>query len=106
MTVALLTCQCGSAEPLARGVAQEAGIHDWLTLPIHKGKEHCLTVLSRFPEPFKRLLAFRALEDHISKGSTFVVVLGYDDEFFYWSDIHSNAPADRMDAIAILKRFA
>lgn len=104
--ILLLACECSSAEPLARGVAQEAGIRDWLTLPLHKGKEHALTVLSHFPEPFKRLLAFRALEDHISRGGTFVVVVGYDDEYFYWSDIHSNAPSDRMDAITILKRFA
>lgn len=104
--ILFLACQCGSAEPLARGVAQEAGLANWLTLPVHKGKEHALTVLSYFPEPFKHLLSFRALEDHISKGGTFVVVVGYDEEYFYWVDLHSNTPSDRLDAIGILKRFA
>lgn len=101
-----LCCECGSAGPLARGVAQEAGLSDWLTLEIHKGKEHCLSILSQFPAPYKELLAFRALEDKISQGGSFVTVIGYDEEYFYWADVASGAPSDRMDALAIIKRFA
>lgn len=106
MATVFLTCDCSAAEPLARGAAEEAGLTNWLTLEIHKGKEHCLTVLSRFPAPYKELLAFRALEDKISAGGSFVTVVGYDDQYFYWADLASNAPADRFDAISIIKRFA
>lgn len=106
MATLFLTCDCGAAEPLARGAAEEAGLTDWLNLRIHKGKEHCLTVLSHFSAPYKGLLAFQALEEKISQGGSFVTVVGYDDEYFYWADLASNAPADRFDAISIIKRFA
>lgn len=106
MSVLLLTCECGSAEPLARQVAQAAGIVDWMSLPLHKGVQHCLTVLDRFPEPFHDLLAFRALHNFIEGGGTYVVVVGYTDEFFYWADVSSGSPKDMLDGQSILKRFA
>lgn len=106
MSVLVLVCDCGGAEPLARQALQKAGVADWLTFPIHRGKPHALTLLSHFPSAFKRLLAFRALEDHISRATSFVVIIGYDEETFYWSDIQSSAPADTLQSQAILKRFA
>lgn len=104
--IALMTCECNSAMPLARQTCQKAGIHDWMAVPLHKGKEHCLTVLSHFPSEFKELLAFRALEGFISNHGTFVCVVGYDKENFYWADVSNNDPKSVFDAIAILKRFA
>lgn len=105
--ILLLTCDCPSAEPLVRKALQEAGIKEWLATSIHKGREHCLTILERFPKPYHELLAFRALFDYLdSRASSFNVIVGYDDETFYWADIHSGAPMDWMDGQAILKRFA
>lgn len=106
MTVMLCCCECGAAEPLGRQVAMQAGITNWMAIPLHKGVEHCLTVLDRFPEPYKQLLAHRALCDFIRQGGTFVVAIGYDDEYFYWANVASGSPADMMDGGAILKRFA
>lgn len=77
-----------------------------MSIPLHKGKEHCLSLLSNFPAPHKRLLAFKALESYIDQGGQYAVVIGYDDEYFYWASISSNSPKDQFDAQAILKRFA
>lgn len=73
---------------------------------IHKGKDHALTVLSYFPAPFKELLSFRALEDHLSSASSFAIIVGYDDDTFFWSDIYNNDMASQVEAKAIVERFA
>lgn len=106
MSCLFLTCECGSADGLVRQAAQSAGLQNWMSIPVHKGKEHCLAVLSHFPDAHRNLLAFRALEDFISQGGSYAVVVGYDDEYFYWSSIDSNSPKDMLDSVAILKRFA
>lgn len=106
MSILFVTCECGAADGLVRQAAQAAGLQNWMSLPVHKGKEHCLTVLSHFPEGHRKLLAFRALESLIAQGGSYAVVVGYDGEQFYWSSIDSNSPKDMLDAVAILKRFA
>lgn len=102
----LCCCECGSAEPLVRGLLQEAGITNWMSVEIHKGKEHCQTVLARFPEPYQSSLQLQALINLVKENSTFVVVLGYDKTRIYWEDISSNAPIERTRALAIVKEFA
>lgn len=106
MSLMVLACECGAAEPLARQVLEPVVPTTWLSVPIHKGKEHCLTVLSHFPEPFQQLVAYQALLNHIEENSSFVVFVGYDHEYFYWEDVASNAPAEVASATAIIKRFA
>lgn len=102
----ILTCECTSATPLVQQLLRRTETPNWMDIPVHKGKEHCRTVLSYFPDPYKELLSFRALYDYLENASSFAIVVGYDDTTFYWADIHSNAPADVLQAEAILKRFA
>lgn len=104
--ILILTCECHSAEPLVRTALQEANIPDWMTYPVHKGKEHCKAILERFPEPYHTLLAFNALLDYLDRTSSYAIIVAYDDRSFYWSDIHSNAPQDRFQADTLLKQFA
>lgn len=106
MSVLYFSCECGSAEPLLRKLLQEAGCADWLSAPLHKGREHCLHILEQFPASFKSLTAYQALVKQINEHSSYVCVVGYDNETFYWADIAKNAPKDRVEATAILKRFA
>lgn len=106
MSLLYCTCECSSAEPLLRNLLQEVGFANWLNAPIHKGREHCLHILDQFPEPFKFLLSYQALVKQIQEHSSYVCVVGYDPETFYWVDIAQNAPKDRVEAQAILKRFA
>lgn len=102
----VLACQCGSATPLARKTLNNAGVTNWMSIPIHRGKEYCLTMLSHYPEEFKQLLAFRALEDFISSHGTFVCFVGSDESSFYWADVSKNDPKSVWDAEAIIKQFA
>lgn len=99
-------CECPAAEPLVRGLLREAGVTNWMDAEIHKGKEHCLTVLERLSESLGHPLEMRALLDYIAKTSTYAVVVGYDKERVYWSDFSSNAPVERTEAKAIVETFA
>lgn len=109
--LSLLMCDCGSAEPLARGLLEEAKITNWMAVPIHKGKEHCRTIIERFPEQFHGLISYRALQSYLAEDapkpvSSFVIIVGYDQDTFYWEDFSSNAPDIRVRAVAIAERFA
>lgn len=106
MSLKVLACQCGAAEPLARQVLEPVVPTTWLSVPIHKGKEHCLDVLEQFPAPYHALLAYQALVEHLANAFSYVVIVGYDHEYFYWEDVASNAPAEVAKATAIIKRFA
>lgn len=107
----LLTCACGSTEPLTRSLLQEAGITDWMTVEIHKEKEHCRKIVENLPQKFHELLAYRALQSYLDPNSekpvsAFAIIVGYDDTSFYWEDFSSNAPDVRIRALAIAERFA
>lgn len=109
--ITLLSCECSSTEPLMRGLIQEAGIADWMTVEVHKGKEHCQTIIDQLPTRFHSLLAYRALQSYLSPDnpksvSSFAIIVGYDKDTFYWEDFASNAPDARIKALAIAKRFA
>lgn len=106
MSLCILACACGGVDSLTRGVLRQAGVPNWMTYEVHKGKEHCRTVLSRFPTQLHPLLAFRALESHLENNGTFAVIIGYDDNSFFWGDVHTNAPKDVFDTINIVKAFA
>lgn len=104
--IKIFTCDCSSAEPLVRQILRDARVATWLTEPIHKGRVHCLEVLSHFPKPYHALLAFKALQDYLAAASSFAIVVGYDEDSFYWADVHSNAPQEVIQAQVILERFA
>lgn len=104
----VLACECSGVDSLARGLLQEAEVKNWMDVLLHKGKEHCQTILERLPEKYHVSLEYRALLDYITNNETgaFTIIVGYDETHFYWEDIHSNAPIERTRAIAIAKRFA
>lgn len=104
--VVLLTCDCGGAEPLVRNVLRDASVDNWMTYEIHKGKEHCRKIVSYFPSQLHELLAFRALESCLENQGAFAIIVGYDDNSFFWEDVHTNAPIENIRARAIVERFA
>lgn len=106
MSLKILGCECSGVEGTARDVLAGSGIANWMNVPLHKGKDHCKTVLDRFPTPFHSLVAYRALLDHIENNAAYAVILGYDDEFFFWEDVGSKAPIEVVRAQEIAKRFA
>lgn len=102
----ILACMCGGVDSLARGLLQDANVPDWMSVPIHKDKEHCLTILERLPEKYHSSLQYQALHDYLQNASFYTIVVGYDDTHFYWEDFHSNAPIERSRALAITQQFA
>lgn len=102
----ILACACGGVDQLARGLLQECEYADWLTAEIHKGKEHCLTVLSFLADELGESLPLRALQSYIENTGTFTIVVGYDPTHLYWEDFHTNAPIERARAKAIVEAFA
>lgn len=106
MSLLLLTCDCGGAEPLVRNVLREASVSNWMTYEIHKGKEHCRTIVSYLPAEYAAHLSYRALVDFLANAGAFAVIVGYDKNRFFWEDIHANAPVEHMRAIAIAEEFA
>lgn len=102
----ILACTCGGVDQLARGLLQECNYADWLTIDIHKGKEHCQTILAFLEEELGPSLPLGALKNYIENTGTFTIVIGYDPTHFYWEDFHSNAPIERARAKAIVEAFA
>lgn len=95
-------CQCGSTESLIRNFLRSAGYEDWISIPVVKGKEKSLAVLSQLPQCPEREMLMSFLKD----ASKWAVIIGYDDTGLKWSDIAHNGPKSRIEAEFIVKRFA
>lgn len=100
--IVVVTCQCGSVEQKARGFLKKVGYADWLTIPIHKGKEKtksAIQYIPKFPE-------IDMLYNFLENASKYVVILGYDDKGCRWSDIAHGGLKAEIDAEYIVKMFA
>jgi len=101
MSLAVVTCMCGSVTNMARNFLKSAGYKDWLTIPIVQGKEKSRRVLEQIPNfPEVEML------DHFLKdASKWVVIIGYNDKACRWSDIAHNAPKSKIEAEYIVENF-
>ena len=100
--IAVCTCMCGSVESLARDFLKSAGYQDWLSIPIHKGKEKSISLLNQLPPvPEKEML-----KNFLDNASKWVVIIGYDDQNMKWSDIVHNSAKSRIEAEFIVKNFS
>lgn len=102
----VFTCHCGGAGLTARDVLEEGGDPNWATREIAQGAEAVLQWLDAFPEAYKSLVAFQKLVQHLDSHRTFIIFVGYNEEYFYWVDIKDGAVESRLDAKAIVGRFA
>lgn len=102
MSIAVIACQCGSSNSMARNFLKRAGYPDWLNIHIHQGKEKSLSVLNQMPPvPEKEML-----QSFLKNASKWVVVIGYDQDSMKWSDISHNAPKSTIEAEFVVKAFA
>ena len=99
-----LICDCGGAEPLIRSVFKEAGLGNWLSVPVSKGKKASLEFLESRGMTDNPTLS--ALAYHIRQASAFVVVLGWDNAEIRWADVHNGGIKNRLDAQIIASQFA
>ncbi len=102
MSLVVITCQCGSVEQKARGFLKKVGYADWLTIPIHKGKEKsrkAIQYIPKFPE-------IEMLNNFLDNAGKYVVILGYDSNGCKWSDITHGGLKAEIDAEYVVKMFA
>ena len=104
MGLAVLTCNCGSTDQLARQFLAKAGYPEPMSMPIEKGKERSLSALTYIPQTDETEM----LANYLKNASKWVVILGYDfdSKEVLWEDIAHNAPASTIRAEFIVKRFA
>ena len=102
MSLLVVTCNCGSVEQLARSFLKKAGYAEWLTVPVHHGKEKTLNALYNMPQ-FPEVDMLRSYLQNVSK---YVVIIGWNQEGCRWTDIVRNADKSRIEGEFIVKTFA
>lgn len=101
MSLAVVACHCGSSDSLARNFLKSVGYPEWMSIPIHRGKEKSLSMLNQFPPvPEKEML-----QSFLKGASKWVVIIGYNDSAMRWSDIAHNGVKSRIEAEFVVKTF-
>ena len=102
MSLAVVACQCGSSESLARNFLKSVGYPGWMDIPIIRGKEKSFSALNQLPPaPEKEML-----KNFLSNASKWVVIIGYDQTRMKWSDIAHNGPKSSIEAEFVVKNFS
>lgn len=101
----VLTCACGGVESMARAILREAGIKDWLNVPVYQGKEKAREILQD-PE-ISYLPAVQVLLKYINETTSYVVVLGIDKvrDAAIWADAKRGNIQHRLDAQIIAENY-
>ena len=100
--IAVCTCQCGSVDSLVRSFLRSVGYHDWLNIPIHRGKEKSRALLNNLPPvPEKEMLA-----SFLRDASKWAVIIGFDNNSAKWSDIAHNGAKSKIEAEYVVKNYA
>lgn len=100
--IAVCSCLCGGSGSLIRNFLHSAGYSDWMSIPIHQGKEKSLALLNQLPPvPEKEML-----QSLLKNASKWAVIIGYDDASCRWSDIAHNGAKSRIEAEFVVRSFA
>lgn len=103
MAVYGLVCSCGGAENLVRRCFKRAGLSDWLSIPVYKGKENAPKFLDNFETPTEEILAIiKYAQEH----NPYAIVVGIDDSSVQWVDVKHGGLKEMYDAELIAERFA
>lgn len=101
MAISVITCRCGSTESLARNFLHSVGYQDWMSIPVHQGKENSLAILNQLPPaPEKEML-----QSFLKDASKWVVIIGYDGQSMRWSDIAHGGAKTHIEAELVVKTF-
>lgn len=102
MSLAVVACQCGSTDNLVRNFLKSVGYQDWISIPVHKGREKSLSVLNQLPPtPEKEML-----QGMLKNASKWAIIIGYDNEQCKWSDISHNWPKSKIEAEFVVRNFS
>ena len=102
MSLTVVACMCGSSDSMARNFLRSVNYPEWMTVPIHRGKEKSRSILNQLPStPEKEML-----DNFLKNASKWVVIIGYDQDSMKWSDISHNAPKSHIEAEFVVKNFS
>lgn len=103
MSIACISCTCGSVDNLIRGRLDQFGYRDALSIPITRGKEKSKSFLNTLPQHPD----LDMLRNHLRTASKFAVVIGYNDDGMKWVDLaNGKAIFNNVDLEKILEYFA
>ena len=100
--IVCISCNCGSVDSLIRNFLQKEGYQDWLTVPIHKGKERSRKLVQSLPQ----YPEVQMINSFLNNASKWAVIIGYNENGCRWSDISHNPNKSRIEASFIVKTFA
>lgn len=104
--IAVLTCRCPNADIKAYRFLQKQ-IENWTDVPLFQGQEQCQQFLRRFVDDDNiGEYSLGSLQNHLSAVSRYIVIVGYSDHGFAWSDIERSDAKATIDAETIIKEFA
>lgn len=102
MSLAVVSCQCGSSDSLVRNFLHSVNYPEWMSIPISKGKEKSLSVVNQLPPtPEKEML-----KSFLKNASKWAVIIGYNETEMRWSDIAHNGPKSYIEAEFVVKNFS
>lgn len=98
----VVACMCGSSTSQARNFLKSVGYSDWISTPVHQGREKSLAIVNQLPPtPEKEML-----QSFLKNASKWVVIIGHDQQSVKWSDIAHNGPKSRIEAEFVVKNFS
>lgn len=104
MSIACISCTCGSVDRLIRSRLDQFGYRDALTIPIVRGKDKSKSFLNTLPQQHD---ALDMLREHLRTASKYAVVIGYNEDAMRWVDLaNGKAIVNNVDLEKILEYFA
>ena len=103
-----LVCECLGAENMVRNIFNEAGIKDWLKIPVYKG-EKAKAAAKELSEKYSSTKEAILLDYYLSnRQGSFAVIVGYDPDTMVvkWSDVSTGDFKSRTEGKIIASKFA
>lgn len=95
-------CHCGSTDNLIRNFLHRNGYPDWANIPIAKGRDKSLALLTTIPN----YPEVEMLRNFLNNSSKWSVIIGYDDQGCKWSDIAHGGAKSQIEAELVLENYA
>lgn len=102
MAICCVACMCGGADNWIRSKLQKFNFKHALLIPITKGKEKSLSIISTLPQTEET----SKLAAHIRAASKFAIIIGTDGESLRWVDVvNGTYVKNDVDAEFIIRDF-
>lgn len=102
MAVFGLVCDCGGSEGIVRRCFKRAGLNNWLSIPVYKGKENIKGFLDNFDNPSNEILE---VANYAKEHNPYAIVVGVGDSVA-WVDVKHGGLKEMLDAELIAEQFA